>query len=136
MPAHCERRSYCFRVSQKAWHCKQSDAGGSRGTLLIWIAMTCGPENVPHCQRLRELKEFWREIPVAGAHAHSGEEIAPRAARMNCSGSVHALSCISRWVGYSILRWSLSVIRNASHARLCAILTRAQEAALSPTSDN
>ena len=106
MPAHCERRSYCFRVSQKAWHCKQSDAGDSRDSLLTWIAVTCAPENVPHCQRLREIREFWRGIPVAGAHARSGEEIFRRAVRVNCSRSNYALSCIGRWTACSIIRLS------------------------------
>ena len=121
MPAHCERRSYCFRVSQKAWHCKQSDAGGSRDSLLTWIAVTCAPENVPHCQRLRELREFWRGIPVAGVHARLGEEIARRAARVNCSRSNYALSCIGRWVAYSVFRWSPRRNQLMHGARLWAI---------------
>jgi hypothetical protein len=29
---------------------------------------------------------------------------------MNSSSSVYVLSCISRWVAYSIFRWSLSAI--------------------------
>jgi hypothetical protein len=81
-----------------------------RRTLLTWIAMTCATENVPHRQRLREIRKVWPGIRVAGVYPRSGEEIARRAARMNSSSSGYVLSCIGRWVAYSILRWNLSAI--------------------------
>jgi hypothetical protein len=88
--------------------------------------VTCAPENVPHRQRLREIRKFWPGIRVAGVHPRSGEEIARWAAQMNSNGSVYALSCIGRWVAYSILRWSLSAIGYSLRARLYAISPKRQ----------
>jgi hypothetical protein len=57
-----------------------------------------------------KIREFGWEIPIAGARPRSGEEIARRAAQMNSNGSTDALSCIGRWVAYSIFWWSLSAV--------------------------